>query len=71
MNMPRVQNISVLHRVPSKTANHIPQFLNMLGLEYMNMSRLRRVLCKLFFKDSPYLECLSSEYPKVLNVSGV
>ena len=43
----------------------------MLGLEYMNMSRLRRVLCKLFFKDSPYLECLSSEYPKVLNVSGV
>ena len=35
------------------------------------MSRLHRVLCKLHFKDSRYLECLDSEYAKVLNVSGV
>ena len=58
MNMPRVLNMPVLHRVPLKTAHHIPRVLNTLGLEYMqvmNMSRLHRVLCKLYFKDSRYL----------------
>ena len=51
----------VLHKVLQKTANHIRRVLNMLGLEYtgiVNMSRLHRVLCKLHFKDSQYLECL-------------
>ena len=40
---------------------HIPRVRNMLGLEYtrvVNMSRLHRVLCKMYFKDSRYLECL-------------
>ena len=50
----------------------IPQVPNKLGLEYTwvaNIARLHRVLCKLCFKDSCYLDVLSSEYAKVLNVS--
>ena len=59
--MPCVLNMSVLHRVLWKTAHHIPRVLNMLGLEYtrvVNLSRLHRVLCKLYFKDLWCLECL-------------
>ena len=59
--MPQVLNMSVLHRVLQKAAHHIPWFLNMLGLEYarfVNLSRLHRVLCKLYFKDLRCLECL-------------
>ena len=59
--MPQVLNMSVLHRVLQKAAHHIPWFLNMLGLEYarfVNLSRLLRVLCKLYFKDLRFLECL-------------
>ena len=59
--MPGVLNMLVFHKVPQKTAHHIPQGLNMLGLEYtkvVNMSRLKRVLCKVHFEDSRYLECL-------------
>ena len=50
----------------------IPEALNLPGLEYtraVNMPRLQMVLCKLYFKDSQYFECL--EYAKVLNVSVV
>ena len=52
----------------------IPQILNMLGLEYtwvVNIARLHKVLCKLHFKIHGILNALSSEYAKVLNVSGV
>ena len=52
----------------------IPRVLNMLRLEYArvaNMPRLHRVLCKLYFKDSCYLNVSSSEYAKVLNVSRI
>ena len=55
-------------------AHHIPRVLNMLGLEYtrvVNMSRIHRVLCKLYFKNSSILNVLSSEYAKVLNVLKV
>ena len=58
--MPRVLNISVLHRVP-QTADHILWVLNMLGLEYarvVNLSRLHKVLCILHFKGLQCLECL-------------
>ena len=37
---------------------HIPRVLNLLGLEYT------RVQCNPYFKDSRYLEFLSSEYAK-------
>ena len=59
--MPRVLNISVLHRILQKTSHHILWVLNMLGLEYarvVNLSRLHRVLCILYFKDLRCLECL-------------
>ena len=59
--MPRVLNMSVLHRVLQETALYIPWFPNMLGLEYarvVNLSRLHRVLCKLYFRDLRCLECL-------------
>ena len=59
--MPRVLNMSVLHRVLQETALHIPWFPNMLGLEYarvVNLLRLHRVLCKLYFRDLRCLECL-------------
>ena len=39
----------------------IPWVLNMLGLEctqVVNMAMVHRVLCKLYFKDSQYPECL-------------
>ena len=39
----------------------IPRIINMLGLEYtgiVNMTRLERVQCKLYFKYSRYFECL-------------
>ena len=58
--MPRVLNISVLHRV-LQTAHHILWVLNMLGLEYaraVNLPRLHRVLCILYLKDLQCLECL-------------
>ena len=44
-----------------KNDRYIHRVLNMLGLEYtrvVNMSRLNRVLCKLYFKDSRFLEYL-------------
>ena len=50
----------------------IPRVLSVLQLEYArvaNMPRLHRALCKLYFKDSPYLIVLSHEYAKVLNAS--
>ena len=62
----------------------IPRGINMLGHEYtraVNMTRLHRVLCKLYFKDSRYFEsfefwvyhsfkiCQSSEYTRVLNMA--
>ena len=52
----------------------ILRVLNMLRLEYArvaNMPRLHRVLCKLCYKDSGYLNVLNSEYAKVLNASRV
>ena len=52
----------------------IPRVLNMLRLEYAraaNMLRLHRLLCKLYFKNSRYLNVLNSEYAKVLNASRV
>ena len=39
----------------------IPRILNILEFEYtrvMNVRRLHKVLCKLYLKDSRYLECL-------------
>ena len=76
--MPRVLNISVLHRVLQKTAHRILWVLNMLRLEYarvVNLPKLHRVLCILYFKD---LQCLKvseyssdSEYTRVLNMSGL
>ena len=39
----------------------IPRIINMLGLEYtrvVNLTRLHRVHCKLYFKDSRYFEWL-------------
>ena len=59
--MPRVLNMPVLHRVLYQTTHHIPWLLNMLGFEctyVVNMSTLHIVLCKLYFNDSQYLECL-------------
>ena len=59
--MPRVLNISVLHRILQKTAYHILWVLNMLGLEcarVVNLPRLHRVLCILFSKDLQCLEWL-------------
>ena len=56
--MPQVLNMPVLRRVLSV---HIPRVPNMLGLEYtrfVKMSTLHRVLCKIYFKGSRYLECL-------------
>ena len=38
-----------------------PSVLTVIGLEYtrvVSMSRLQGVLCKLYFKDSHYLECV-------------
>ena len=70
----RVLNMSVLLTVLQKTAHHIPWVLNMLGLEYtraVNLSKLHRVLCKLYFKDLRCLACLEFSILKVLNVSGV
>ena len=50
----------------------IPRVLNVLELEWVvNIVRLHSVLCELCFKDSCILNVLSSEYAKVLNVSGV
>ena len=54
--MPQVFNMPVLLSVLSV---YIPRVPNMLGLEYtrfVKMSRLHRVLCKIYFKDSRYLE---------------
>ena len=63
----------------------IPRVINRLGHEYarvVNMIRLHRVLCKLYFKDSRYFECLDfwigqgseyaivSKYARVLNIQG-
>ena len=39
----------------------IPRIIIMLEFEYtkvVNMTRLHRVQCKLYFKDSRYFECL-------------
>ena len=44
-----------------ENGHHIPRVLNILGLEYTTIRAvqgLHRVLCKLYFKDSWYLECL-------------
>ena len=63
----------------------IPRVINMLGHEntrVVNMTRLHSVLCKLYFKDSRYFECLEfwigqgseyttvSKYVRVLNILG-
>ena len=63
LNRPWVLNMPVLYRVSVENGTSymfdrllsIPRILSMLGLEYtrvVKMSMLRRVLCKLYFKDS-------------------
>ena len=72
--MPRVLNMSVLHRVLQKTAHHIFWVLNILGLEYARVvnSLSHTGFCvNCILKIYSVLNFLSSEYTKVLNVSGV
>ena len=66
--MPRVLNMPVYTEFCRKLRSYmfdrvlsILRVLDMLGLEYkrvVHMPRLYGVLCKLYFKDSWYLECL-------------
>ena len=87
-----VLNMPALYRVLYKMVHHtcdralsIPRVISMLGHGYtrvVNMTRLHRVLCKLYFKDSRYFECLEiwigqvseytkvSKYARVLNILG-
>ena len=88
MNMPWILNMagglnmlglrSIIHVWQSfeYSSGSIPRVLDMLGFEYtrvVNMPKLHMVLCKLYFKDSRYLECFEFWicYVKVLNLSGV
>ena len=58
--MPRGLNMTVTQSSIENGPSY-PSVLTVIGLEYtrvVSMSRLQGVLCKLYFKDSHYLECL-------------
>ena len=49
----------------------IPWVLNMLGLEYTKLVNMQRFSVNCILKILSILNALSSEYGKVLNLSGV
>ena len=58
--MPRGLNMTVTQSSIENGPSY-PLVFTVIGLEYtrvVSMSRLQDVLCKLYFKDSHYLECV-------------